>query len=71
MISLNLKIKYLRNMNELNEATKAQIIKIQCLDVMKYVCKVIENGDISNETVEKVQLMFDVLHDRIKKSPEG
>lgn len=57
-------------MNEFNEATKSQIIKIQCLDVLKYVCEVIEYGDIRDETVEKVQLMFDVLHDRIKKSPE-
>ena len=55
----------------MNEETRAQIIKIQCLDVLKYVCKVIENGDISDETVEKVQLMFDVLHDRVKKSPDG
>lgn len=68
MISLSLKTRYLKTMNE---ETRAQIIKIQCLDVLKYVCKVIENGDISNETVEKVQLMFDVLHDRVKKSPEG
>jgi len=61
---LNLKIKYLRNMSELNDATKAQIIKIQCLDLLKYVCKVIEAGDIREETIEKVQKLFDTLHDR-------
>ncbi len=57
-------------MSELNAATKAQIIKIQCLDIIKYVFEVIESVDTRDETVEKVQLMFDVLHDRIKKSPE-
>ena len=61
---LNLRIKYLRNMSELNDATKAQIIKIQCLDLLKYVCKVIETGDIREETIKKVQKLFDTLHDR-------
>ena len=51
-------------MSELNSATKAQIIEIQCLDLLKYVCKVIEVGDIRDETIEKVQKLFDVLHDR-------
>jgi len=63
-----LRIKYLRNMNELNEATKVQIIKIQCLDVLKYVCKVIENDDTRDETADKVQRLFDVVYDN--KSPE-
>lgn len=61
---MNLKIKYLRNMSELNGATKAQIVKIQCLDLLKYVCKVIEAGDIREETIKKVQKLFDTLHDR-------
>lgn len=51
-------------MSEFNAATKAQIIKIQCLDILKYVCKVIETGDIQEETVKKVQKLFDILHDR-------
>ena len=51
-------------MGELNGATKAQIIKIQCLDILRYVCKVIETGDIREETIKKVQKLFDVLHDR-------
>ena len=63
-----MRIKYLRNMNELNEATKVQIIKIQCLDVLKYVCKVIENDDTRDETADKVQRLFDVVYDN--KSPE-
>lgn len=54
-------------MNELNEATKAQIIKIQCFDVLKYVCEVIEYGDVRDETVEKVQRLFDIVHDRFKE----
>ena len=61
---MNLRIKYLRNMSELNDATKAQIIKIQCFDLLKYVCKVIETGDIREETAKKVQKLFDTLHDR-------
>lgn len=64
MTSLNLRIKYLKNMSELNDATKAQIIKIQCLDILKYVYKVIETGDIREETIKKVQKLFDTLHDR-------
>lgn len=51
-------------MSELNDATKAQIIEIQCLDILRYVCKVIKTGDIREETVKKVQKLFDVLHDR-------
>ena len=51
-------------MSELNDATKAQIIKIQCLDLLKYDCKVIETGDIREETIKKVQKLFDTLHDR-------
>ena len=51
-------------MSELNDTTKAQIIKIQCLDLLKYVCKVIEDGDIREETAKKVQNLFDTLHDR-------
>ena len=51
-------------MSELNGATKAQIIKIQCLDILKYACEVIKTGDIREETVKKVQKLFDVLHDR-------
>ena len=54
----------MRNMSELNDATKAQIIKIQCFDLLKYVCKVIETGDIREETAKKVQKLFDTLHDR-------
>ena len=59
-----MRIKYLRNMGELNDATKAQIIKVQCLDILRYVCKVIKAGDIREETVKKTQKLFDVLHDR-------
>ena len=51
-------------MSELNDASKAQIIKIQCLDLLKYVCKVIEDGDIREETVKKMQKLFDIVHDR-------
>lgn len=59
-----MRIKYLRNMGELNDATKAQIIKVQCLDILRYVCEVIKTGDIREETVKKTQKLFDVLHDR-------
>lgn len=59
-----MRIKYLKNMSELNDETKAQTIKIQCLDLLKYICKVIETGDIREETVKKVQELFDILHDR-------
>lgn len=51
-------------MSELNNATKAQIVKIQCFDILHYACKVIENEDIRDETIEKVQKLFDILHDR-------
>ena len=51
-------------MSEFNAATKAQIVKIQCFDLLKYACKVIETGDIREETVKKVQKLFDTLHDR-------
>ena len=51
-------------MGELNAATKGQIVEIQCLDILRYVCKVIKTGDIREETIKKVQKLFDVLHDR-------
>ena len=51
----------MKEMEKINDATKAQIVKIQCFAILKYVCKVIECGDIRDETIDKVQKLFDIV----------
>ena len=50
-------------MEKINEATKVQILKIQCLTILKYVCRAIECGDIRDKTVDKIQRLFDIIND--------
>lgn len=43
-------------------ATKAQIIKIQLLELIKYACGCIERGVVNGEDADKIQEIFKIIH---------
>ena len=49
---------------ELNDATKAQIVHIQIISIMKYLTKFIDGADVYEKDVDKIQKMFDITNDK-------
>ena len=47
---------------EFNESTKAQIVQIQGLQIIKFLAKAMQCGDIRSETTNKIQKMFNILN---------
>lgn len=43
-------------------ATKAQVIKIQLLELIKYACGCIERGVVDGEDADKIQEIFKIIH---------
>ena len=43
-------------------ATKAQIIKIQLLELIKYACGCIERGVVDREEADKIQEIYKIIH---------
>ena len=49
---------------EFNDATKAQIVHIQIISIMKYLTKFIDGVDVYEKDVDKIQKMFDITNDK-------
>ena len=45
-----------------DEATRAQIIKIQLLGLIKFACDCIERGVVNGEDADKIQEIFKIIH---------
>lgn len=45
-----------------DEATRAQIIKIQLLELIKYACGCIERGVVDREEADKIQEIYKIMH---------
>ena len=49
---------------EFNDATKAQIVHIQIISIMKYSTKFIDGADVYEKDIDKIQKMFDITNDK-------
>lgn len=49
---------------ELNDATKAQIVHIQIISIMKYLTKFIDGAGVCPKDIDKIQKMFDITNDK-------
>lgn len=49
---------------EFNDKTKAQIVKIQLFDIIKYCANILEDGNVMPEDVEKIQLLFKIINNK-------
>lgn len=49
---------------EFNDATKAQIVHIQIISIMKYLTKFIDGADVYEKDIDKIQKMFDITNDK-------
>ena len=49
---------------ELNDATKAQIVHIQIISIMKYLTNFIDGADVYQKDIDKIQKMFDITNDK-------
>lgn len=55
------KYKYSRIKIE-DPATKAQVLKIQLLDMIKFACRCIESDVVTDNDVDKIQEIFKIIH---------
>jgi hypothetical protein len=46
-----------------DEATRAQIIKIQLLGLIKFACDCIEHGVVDGEKVNKIQEIYKIINE--------
>jgi hypothetical protein len=46
-----------------DEATRAQIIKIQLLELIKFACDCIEHGVVDGEKANKIQEIYKIIHE--------
>ena len=49
---------------ELNDATKAQIVHIQIISIIRYLTKFIDGADVYEKDIDKIQKMFDITNDK-------
>ena len=49
---------------EFNDATKAQIVHIQIISIMKYLAKFIDGASVCQKDIDKIQKMFDITNDK-------
>ena len=49
---------------EFNDATKAQIVHIQIISIMKYLTKFIDGASVYQKDIDKIQKMFDITNDK-------
>ena len=49
---------------EFNDATKAQIVHIQIISIMKYLTNFLDDADICQKDIDKIQKMFDITNDK-------
>ena len=46
------------------DATKAQIVHIQIISIMKYLTNFLDDADICQKDIDKIQKMFDITNDK-------
>lgn len=49
---------------EFNEATKAQIVHIQIVDIMKFCANIIDKGFVFGDEADKIQRMFKIVNEK-------
>lgn len=49
---------------ELNDATKAQIVHIQIISIIRYLTNFIDGADVYEKDIDKIQKMFDITNDK-------
>lgn len=48
---------------EFDNGTKEQVVAIQSLQIIKYLLAKIQDRDVSTETTNKIQRMFNIIND--------
>ena len=46
------------------DGTKAQIAHIQIISIMKYLTNFLDDADICQKDIDKIQKMFDITNDK-------
>lgn len=46
------------------DGTKAQIVHIQIISIMKYLTNFLDDADICQKDIDKIQKMFDITNDK-------
>lgn len=49
---------------ELNDATKAQIVHIQIISIIRYLTNFIDGAYVYEKDIDKIQKMFDITNDK-------
>lgn len=49
-------------MSEFDNYTKCQIVQIQAIDIVKFLVNAIDIRDVTCETTNKIQKMFNLVH---------
>ena len=58
-----MKTKKKLNVN-INELTKAQIVHIQINSIIRYLTNFLDDADICQKDIDKIQKMFDITNDK-------
>ena len=48
----------------MNGITKCQILQIQSIDIVKFVFEVVTERKTDDKSVQKMQKMFNIVHDK-------
>lgn len=48
----------------MDEFTTCQILQIQSIDIVKFVFKVVTERKTDNDSVQKMQKMFNIIHNK-------
>lgn len=46
------------------DGTKTQIVHIQIISIMKYLTNFLDDADICQKDIDKIQKMFDITNDK-------
>ena len=46
------------------DGTKAQIVHIQIISIMKYLTNFLDDADICQKDIDKIQKMFDIINNK-------
>jgi len=49
---------------EFDNSTKAQIVHIQIISIMKYLTNFLDGADVYQKDIDKIQKMFDITNDK-------
>lgn len=49
---------------EFNEATKAQIVRVQMMVIMEFCANIIDKGFVFGDEADKIQRMFKIVNEK-------